>query len=74
MRNLGNVAIHPNVAFAGQFLDARAAELRNALREKQIQPPPGSPDTAVRVWGLVAQASACGFLFEASNVMKAWPD
>jgi len=34
VRNLGNVAVHANVAFADQFLDARAAELRNALGEK----------------------------------------
>ncbi len=41
VRNLGDVAVHAHVAFADQFLDARAAKLRNALGEKQIQPPPG---------------------------------
>ena len=38
MGNLGDVAVHANVAFADQFLDARSAKLRHSLREKQIQP------------------------------------
>ena len=39
VRNLGNPAAHANVAFADQFLDARAAKVRNTFGEKQIQPP-----------------------------------
>ncbi len=34
VRNLGDVAVHANVAFADQFLDARAAQLRDTLGEK----------------------------------------
>ena len=34
VRNLGNAVVHANVAIADQLLDARAAELRHALRKK----------------------------------------
>ena len=39
--NLGNTAVHADVAFARQFLDARPAKFRNVFCDKQIQPPAG---------------------------------